>query len=79
MGKIRIRRVPIVVAAIGAVLTSDAVRGQNCAQCYQSAAASGNHFVQALRSGILILISAPLIVCTAIAILAYRKRSSFRE
>lgn len=48
---------------------------QGCALCYQDAAASGAHFIQALRSGILILLAAPLVVCAGIAIMAYQKRN----
>jgi hypothetical protein len=47
---------------------------QSCSMCYQNAAASGPHFIEALRSGILILLGAPVIVCTGIAIVVYRKR-----
>jgi len=75
MRAMRLRRVLTCFTVIAAVLTPAALHGQSCALCYQSAAASGPRFIQALRSGILILILAPLLVCTAIAILAYRKRS----
>jgi hypothetical protein len=57
-----------------AVLYPRLLYGQACALCYQSAAASGGHFIQALRSGILVLLAAPVIVCIGIAALAYRKR-----
>ena len=76
----RMRNVQVLsrVALIVAICTLFAPAGlyaQGCALCYQSAAASGSRFIQALRSGILILILAPLIVCTGIAVLAYRKRN----
>jgi hypothetical protein len=69
-----LRRV-LAFGAMIAVLNPAETYGQGCALCYQSAAASGTHFIQALRSGILVLILAPVVVCTGIAILAYRKRS----
>jgi len=56
------------------VLSPATLYAQGCALCYQNAAASGAHFIQALRSGILILLAAPLAVCTGVAILAYQKR-----
>ncbi len=70
-----LRCVPPFFGAIAAFFTPAALHGQGCALCYQSAAASGTHFIQALRSGILILILAPVVVCTGIVILAYRKRN----
>jgi hypothetical protein len=75
MSAIKFRHVRVFFAVSTAVLTPFTLRGQSCALCYQSAAASGTHFIQALRSGILVLIVAPLVVCTGIAILAYRKRN----
>jgi hypothetical protein len=71
----RLRHLQTFFAVIAVFLTPAALHGQGCALCYQSAAASGTHFIQALRSGISILILAPVVVCTGIAILAYRKRS----
>ena len=47
---------------------------QSCALCYQAAASSGARFIAALRSGIMILIVAPVVICTGVAIAAYRKR-----
>lgn len=69
------RSLAALVVALGAWLTPAALHAQSCALCYQSAAASGTRFIQALRSGILILIMAPLVVCSGIAVLAYRKRN----
>lgn len=67
----------VAFSAMMAVLNPAVTHAQGCALCYQSAAASGTHFIQALRSGILVLILAPLVVCTGVAILAYRKRRMF--
>jgi hypothetical protein len=52
---------------------------QGCALCYTQAAASGSHFIQALRSGILILAVPPLALLAAIAVLAWRKRDQFHS
>jgi hypothetical protein len=63
-----------------AILTSPAaLYAQGCAMCYQSAAASGPRSIQALKSGILILIFPPVLITTAIAYLAYRKRNKFNS
>ena len=74
MKTIRFQHGRVFFAVIAAALNPVMLRGQSCALCYQSAAASGTHFIQALRSGILVLIAAPLVVCMGIALLAYRKR-----
>jgi hypothetical protein len=52
-----------------------ALYAQSCALCYQSAAASGGHFIQALKDGILILLFPPILISVGIAIMAYRKRN----
>jgi hypothetical protein len=53
------------------------VFAQNCALCYTQAAGAGHRIIQALRSGILMLIAPPMIICIAIAVMAYRKRNRF--
>lgn len=66
-------------ARILAVTAATALPGtlwaQSCALCYQAAASSGARFVGALRSGIMILIMAPVAIGTGFAIAAYRKRN----
>jgi hypothetical protein len=55
------------------------VFAQSCAMCYQAAAKSGPQAIQALKSGILILLFPPLFICAGIMFLAYRKRDLFNE
>jgi hypothetical protein len=55
------------------------VFAQSCALCYTAAAKSGPQAIQALKSGILILLFPPLFLCGGIAWLAYRKRDLFNE
>ena len=55
------------------------VFGQSCAMCYTAAAKSGPQVIQALKSGILILLFPPLFICAGITVLAYRKRDLFNE
>jgi hypothetical protein len=52
---------------------------QSCALCYSQAAGSGSRMIQALRSGILILIVPPMLICIAITWMAYKKRNQFNE
>jgi len=47
--------------------------------CYTAAAKSGPQVIQALKSGILILLFPPLFICAGITVLAYRKRDLFNE
>lgn len=61
------------------VATAVPAMAQGCAQCYTQAASAGDRFIQALRSGILVLIFPPLLMSVAIAVLAYKKRAQFRE
>jgi hypothetical protein len=52
---------------------------QNCALCYTQAAGAGSRLIQALRSGILILVIPPMAICVGIAVMAYKKRNQFNE
>ena len=56
-----------------------ALHAQSCALCYQSAAASGTHFIRALKDDILILLFPPVFISVCIAVMAYRKRNTCRE
>jgi len=55
------------------------VQAQNCALCYTQAAGSGSRMIQALRSGILMLVIPPMLICLAITWMAYKKRNQFHE
>jgi hypothetical protein len=52
---------------------------QGCALCYTQAASSTQRFIQALRSGILILVIPPMFLSVMFTVMAYRRRNSFRE
>src|ERR1700690_757659 len=52
---------------------------QSCALCYTQAAASGSRMIQALRSGILILIAPPTFGTIGMIVVCYRKRNQTRE
>ena len=62
-----------------ALLTPALCFAQNCALCYTQAAGAGPRMIQALRSGILILMIPPMFICIGITIMAYRKRNQFNE
>ena len=65
--------------ALAMLASPSALYAQSCALCYQSAAHSSAHFIQALKHGMLILLFAPLCIGTGIAIMAYRKRNQHAE
>jgi hypothetical protein len=48
---------------------------QGCALCYTQAAASGSRMIQALKSGILILIAPPTFMSIGLIFVCYRKRN----
>jgi hypothetical protein len=69
---------PGALALLGlAALTSPVVAHAQCALCYTQAASSGARIIQALRSGILILVIPPAFMSVGITVLAYRKRNQF--
>ncbi len=65
--------------AVCLLLLPALTHAQNCALCYTQAAGSGQRFIQALRSGILILMIPPMAISIGIAVMAYRKRNQFNE
>jgi hypothetical protein len=50
---------------------------QSCSLCYTQAASSGPRIIQALRSGILILVIPPAFMSVGITMLAWKKRKRF--
>jgi hypothetical protein len=76
----RIRFVLVLAAVVGllAVFPLSAF-GQSCALCYTQAAASGSRMIQALKSGILILIAPPTFMSVGLIFVCYRKRNKTRK
>jgi len=52
---------------------------QSCALCYTQAASSGARMIQALKSGILILIAPPTLMTVGVIFVCYHKRNQTRE
>jgi hypothetical protein len=48
-----------------------------CPLCYKAVASSGDRFIQALRSGILVLLPIPFFLFSMIAYMAYSKRDRY--
>ena len=53
--------------------------GQSCALCYTQAASSGARMIQALKSGILILIAPPTFMSVGVIFVCYRRRNKTRD
>jgi hypothetical protein len=69
------------IALVGFVvlLTPVPAFAQSCALCYTQAASSGSRMIQALKSGILILIAPPTFMSIGLFFICYRKRNQTRE
>ena len=74
-----IRWMARIAALLAALWVPASAFAQNCALCYTQAAGAGTRIIQALRGGILILVVPPLLICTALTVMAYRKRNQFVE
>jgi hypothetical protein len=67
------------VAGVLVFLAPQALFAQGCALCYTQAAASTQRFIQALRSGILILVIPPMFLSVMFTVMAYRRRNTFHQ
>ena len=74
-----LRWVGIAVTGLALVLFSPAAFSQSCALCYTQAASSGSRMIEALRSGILVLIIPPTLMWLVIAAIMYSKRNQFKR
>jgi hypothetical protein len=65
-------------SAMAIALMIPAVAGaQGCALCYTQAAGSGPRMIQALKSGILVLVFPPMGISVFLTVLGYKKRNKF--
>jgi hypothetical protein len=71
----------LAVALVGLIIVLAPVPAfaQSCALCYTQAASSGSRMIQALRSGILILIAPPTFMTVGMIFVCYRKRNQTRD
>lgn len=66
------------LTAIALLSLAQPAFSQSCALCYTQAAAAGARMIEALRSGIIILMIPPAFLSVGISMLAYRKRNRFK-
>jgi hypothetical protein len=79
----RVRRIFSVLALalffLGLLAFPISAFAQGCALCYTQAASAGAKMIQALRSGILILIVPPTLGSVAMIFIVHRKRNQVRR
>jgi hypothetical protein len=69
----------IALAGLIVLLAPVPAFAQSCALCYTQAASSGARMIQALKSGILILIAPPTFMSIGLFFVCYRKRNQTRN
>jgi hypothetical protein len=67
------------MAALVLLFGPHTLLAQGCPLCYTQAAASTARFIQALRSGILVLMVPPMLLSIGITVLTYRRRNDFHS
>ena len=74
-----LRSIVLPGAALILVLSAVPAFSQGCALCYTQAASSGARMIQALKSGILILIVPPTLGSVGMNFVMYKKRDQVRH
>lgn len=72
-------RVRMAVVLLALMVVSLPAFSQSCALCYTQAASASARMIQALRSGILVLIVPPTLMWVGITTVLYRKRNQFHD
>ena len=75
----RLQLIGVVLLGMLVLLASAPAFSQSCALCYTQAASAGSRMIQALRSGILILIAPPTFMTIGLIFVCYRKRNQTRQ
>jgi hypothetical protein len=74
-----LRLVRLALAGLILLLTAAPAFAQSCSLCYTQAASSGARMIQALQSGILILVLPPTLGSIGMIFVVYRKRNQVRR
>ena len=75
----RLRLVRFGLAGVVLLLTAVPAFSQSCALCYTQAASAGARMIEALKSGILILILPPTLGSIGMLFIVHRKRNQIRR
>ena len=79
MRESRVRLAWLALAGLILLLAAVPAFSQQCALCYTQAASSGSRMIQALKSGILILIVPPTLGSIGMIFVVYHKRNQVRR
>ena len=74
-----LRRIGIGLAGLVWLIASPEALSQSCSLCYTQAASSGSRMIEALRSGILVLIVPPTLMWLVLAAVLYVKRNRYKR
>ena len=69
----------VALAVVVVTLTPVPAFSQSCALCYTQAASAGARMIQALKSGILVLVIPPTLGSIGMIFVVYRKRNQVRR
>ena len=69
----------LIVAMLVWCMLPSVAAAQGCALCVTQAAQGGHRFIDALRSGILVLVFPPMAIGIGVIYISWRKRNQFRE
>jgi len=75
----RLRTVYVALTGLVLLLTALPAFSQNCALCYTQAASAGARMIQALKSGILVLIIPPTLGSIGMIFVVHHKRNQVRR
>ena len=73
-------RLALIVVGVAVLFASPLpAMAQSCALCYTQAASAGSRMIEALKSGILILIVPPTLMSIGMVFIMYRNRNRCRD
>ena len=70
---------PCLLTGLACLALASPAWAQSCALCYTQAASSGPRMIEALKSGILILVIPPTLGSVVVIGILYRKRDHFYQ
>jgi hypothetical protein len=73
------RSIGLLILILALLALCQPIFAQGCSLCYTQAAQSGGRMIQALKSGILILIVPPTLLTLAMVRVCYRKKDEFHD
>jgi hypothetical protein len=76
---VKVKLAFLIVAMLLCCMLPSVAAAQGCALCVTQAAQGGHRFIDALRSGILVLVFPPMAISIGIIYISWRKRNQFRE